>query len=128
MSRDRIENALRRVHSDTLANTTIEVFEPTESFSQGDGYSVSWSDTADATYDARVESPSTDAERERSGTTAEVDRVVKIRDDTGQTWTGFGDATEAPVRIEDTADGTRYEVQTVEDTHNGLTKLGVVEL
>lgn len=128
MARDVVSDALRRVHSTSLHNTTIEVYEPTVSYEQGDGWSISYPDTPHAAYDARLDSPSTDSERERSGTTAEIDVVIKVRDDTGQQWTGYGEETEAPVRILDPADQTMYEVQAVVTKHNGLTELEAVEV
>lgn len=125
---DRIANALRRAHTSDLSNTTIDVFEPSTSFTQGEGWDVTYPDSADATYDARVDSPEATAERERSGMTAEIDAVVIVRDDTGQTWTGFGTETEASVRAKDTADGTLYEVESVVDPHNGTIELEVTEV
>jgi len=127
VTRDRIANALRRAHTD-LANTTIEVYEPTVTYEQGDGYDVSYPDEPAAEYDVRVDSPEASSERERSGTISEIDAVVIVRDDTGQQWTGFDEETEAPARVEDTADGTRYEVQSVVDQHNGTLELEVAEL
>lgn len=128
MARDRVENALRRVHSTELANTTIEVYEPTESYTQGEGYEVTYPDTPNATYDARVDSPSVRSDRDRGGNTAEIDAIVYVRDDTGQTWTDYTAEAEAPVEVVDTADGTRYEVQAVTDPHNGTLELEVVEV
>jgi len=128
MARDRIASALRRTHSSTLVNTTIEVYAPSETYEAGEGFSVSYPDTATAEYDARVASPASRADRDRGGTTAEIDAVVSVRDDTGQTWTDYTDEQEAPVELVDTADGTRYEVETVIDPHNGLLELEVVEI
>lgn len=127
MPSDRLRDAFHRVH-DVMENTTIDVFEPSESFTQGDGWTVTYPDTADASYSARVEEPDADNDRERSGTTSEIDAVVRVRDDTGQQWTGFGDETEASIRVRDTADSRLYEVQSVVDTHNGWLKLAAVEV
>lgn len=128
MTRDRIANALRRVHSSELANTTVQVFEPNVEYVQGDGWNVTYPDQPAAEYDARVDSPSATSERDRSGTTSEIDAVVIVRDDTGQQWTDFGEEDEAPTRVEDTADSTRYEIETVVDQHNGTVKLGATAL
>jgi hypothetical protein len=128
MARDRVENALRRVHSTSLANTTIEVYEPSESYTQGEGYDVTYPDMPNTTYDARVDSPDAQTDRDRGGTTAEIDAVVYVRDDSGQTWTDYTAEAEAAVQIVDTADGTRYEVQAVTDQHNGTLELEVVEV
>lgn len=53
---------------------------------------------------------------------------MRVRDDTGQEWTGWGENTEAALRVRDEADGTMYEVQAVVETHNGLIELEAVEV
>lgn len=128
MPRDRLQNSLRRVHSKALHNAKIEVYEPTTSYSQGDGWDVSYPAMPTTYYEARVDEPTSDANRERSGTTAEIDVVIIVRDDTGQQWTGFGDKTEASSRVLDPADGTLYEVQDVVDAHNGTIELEATEV
>ena len=125
---DRIADALRRAHSDGLANTTIEVFEPTVDYAAGDGFDVTYPDSPTTTYDARVDSPSSSSDRQRSGTTSEVDAIVRVRDDTGQQWTEFGEDGDAPTRLRDTADGRVYEVKAVTDPHNGTLQLDVQEV
>lgn len=124
---DRIANALKRAHSGHLANTSIEVYEPTEEYAAGDGWTVTYPDTPAATYDARVDSPSARSDRGEGGTRSEIDAVVVVRDDLDQVWEDYTEEREAPVELVDTADGTRYEVQTVTDPHNGTLELEVVE-
>jgi hypothetical protein len=116
------------VHTNALTNTTIEVFEPTETYTAGEGFSVEYSDTPDATFDVRLSSPSATTDRNRGGTTGEIDATVSIRDDVGQEFVDFTDELQAPVEIRDSADGTRYEVESVTDPHNGLLELDVVEV
>lgn len=128
MSRDTVKNALRRAHTSSLHNTSIEVYEPAVSYTTGDGWSVSYPSQPAAEYDARVDSPSADSDRERSGTASEIDAVVIVRDDLGQQWTGFGEEMEASVRVRDTADGTRYEVESRVDQHNGTLELEASQL
>lgn len=125
---DRIAEALRRAHSDDLANTTIEVLEPAVDYAAGDGYDVSYPDLPTTTYDARVDSPSSSSERQRSGTTSEVDAIVRVRDDTGQQWAEFGEDGDTPTRLRDTADGRVYEVKSVTGAHNGTLQLDVQEV
>ena len=124
---DRIGSALRRLHSAALHNTTIEVYAPSETYSTGDGYEITYPDSPDATYQARVDAPDARTDRDRGGTTAEIDAVVVVRDDTGQTWDDYTADAEAPTELVDTADGTRYEVASVVDPHNGTLELEVVE-
>jgi len=128
VSRELIDDALRRAHSEALANTAIEVFEPQVAYDQGDGFDVSYPDQPAATIDARVDSPDATSDRQRSGTTSEVDAVVIVRDDTGQQWVGFGEEATAPSRVRDTNTGRVYEVKSVVDTHNGILELDVVEV
>lgn len=124
---DRIANALQRAHSAHLVNTSIAVYEPSEEYEAGDGWTVTYPDDPAATYDARVDSPSARSDRGEGGTTAEIDAVVVVRDDTGQVWEDYTEEREAPVELVDAADDTRYEVQSVTDPHNGTLELEVVE-
>jgi len=128
MAPDRINNALRRVHTSELANTTIEVFEPTESYDDDTGFEPDYPNSPTDTLDARVEQPSEDPRESEGGTTSDADAQVRVPDDTGIPWTDFGESGEAATQLEDTADGRRYEVQAVTDTHNGLLVLDVEEV
>jgi|GEM_PF-1106838 len=130
MPGDRIASALRRAHSTGLANTTIEVYEPSVDYAAGDGFDVTYPslDSPSAEYDARVDAPSPSSERQRSGTTSKIDAIVRVRDDTGQQWTEFGEDGDAPTRLRDTADGRVYEVTAVTDPHNGTLQLDVQEV
>lgn len=127
MTRNSVRRALQRVHSVQLANTTVEVFEPAESYKQGDGYTVTYPDLPSAAIEARVEEPSTNADQDRSGTSSEIDAEVRVRSDLDQQWTGWGESG-AATRLRDAADGRLFEVQSVVDGHNGLLKLEVVEV
>lgn len=128
MTRDAIESALRRLHTNTLANTAVDVFEPSVTYVAGEGYDVTYPDTPTASYEARIDSPSDVTDTDAGGTTAEIDAVVRVRDDTAQQWTGYGESGDAAARLRDTADGTLYEVQGVTDRHDGLTTLDVMEV
>ncbi|QLH82462.1 hypothetical protein [Halosimplex pelagicum] len=124
MPRDVVESALRRVHSGTLHNTTIDIYEPSDaSYSPGDGYSVTYPEAPTKSgIPARADSPQPDADRDTGGTTADVDRVYRVRDDAHDQWTGFGEDGEAAVRIEDET-ATTYVVETPVDERNGLIRL-----
>lgn len=127
---DVLEGAMRRAHTATMSTTTLEVFEPSVSYSQGDGFDVTYPGypgTPDATYDGRVDSPDTDDERDRSGTTSEADAVIRVRDDTGQQWTDWSDEADAPTHVRDTETGVRYEITSVLDKQDGLLELAAVE-
>jgi len=125
-----IERARRR-SLDLSYNTRVEVYEPTESYSPGDGYTVTRpnpeTDSPDATYEARAMDPQATSERERGGTTTEADRVFEVRDDTGQTWTDYGESGEAAVRVREVDTGIVYTVTTVTDRLDGRERLDCVE-
>jgi len=127
----RVESASRRA-LDLTFNTEIEVYEPTESYSPGDGYTVKRpdpeTDGPDAIYEARAMDPQATGERERGGTTAEADRVFEVRDDTGQTWTDYGESGEAAVRVREVGTGVVYTVETVTDRIDGRERLDCVEV
>lgn len=122
--RDHIEGALRRTHTSELATTTIDVYEPAETETVGEGIDVSYPDgPTDAGIDARADSPQPESDRDPGGTTADVDRLYRVRDDARDTWTGFGVAGEAPARIEDADTGETYVLVNVVDERNGLVRL-----
>lgn len=127
---DRIEAARRRA-LDVTWNTEVEVFEPTESYSPGDGYSVTRPDpetaSPDATYEARAMDPESESETERSGTDADVDRVFEVRDDIGQSWTDYGESGEAAVQLREAETGIVYTVEVVSDAHDGRERLACTE-
>jgi hypothetical protein len=123
---DRIPDALQRAHAD-LHNTDIDVYVPTETYSTGDGYDVTYPGSPTDTIPARVEAPSEQPDRDRGGTTSDADAEVYVRDDTGISWVGYGESGEAAVELVDTADGRRYVVEAVTDEHNGLLVLEVAE-
>jgi hypothetical protein len=125
---DRIDRALKRIHRRELQNTTVEVFEPTETYSAGEGFDVTYPDVPDNKLDVRLSSPSANTDRETGGTTGEIDAQISVPDDVNQQFTDFTDEEEAPVELRDTADGTRYEVEAVTDPHNGLLRLDVTEI
>jgi hypothetical protein len=125
---DRIDRALKRIHKRELQNTTVEVFEPSESYTAGEGFDVTYPDVPDNKLDVRLSSPSANTDRDPGGTTGEIGAQISVPDDVDQQFTDMTDEEEAPVELRDTADGTRYEVEAVTDPHNGLLRLDVTEI
>jgi len=127
---DRVEQARRRA-LDLTFNTDVEVYEPSETYSPGDGYSVERPDpdnaSPDATYRARAMEPSSTAETGRSGTDADVDRRFAVRDDLGQTWTDYGESGEAAVQVREVGAGIVYTVEAVTDANDGRERLDCME-
>jgi hypothetical protein len=107
---------------------TLEVFEPTESYSQSEGYDVSYPDTATATVDAEVVPPEEDADRDEGGTKTDADAVLYVADDTGVSFTDFGETGEAATRVLVVATGEMYVVTGATNQQNGLVKLAAVRV
>jgi len=128
---ERVESGSRRSLRFNY-NTRIDVFEPEETYEPGDGFSLTIpdpeTDPPDATYEAVAMAPEDSADRERSGTTSEVDRLFQVRDDTGQQWTDFGESGEAATRVREVETGLVYVVESVTDRHNGREQLDCVEV
>jgi hypothetical protein len=126
-----VESGRRRSLGFTY-DTRIDVFEPEETYTPGDGFTLTIpdpeTDTPDATYEAVAMSPEDAADRERSGTTSEVDRLFQVRDNTGQQWTDFGESGEAATRIKEVETGLVYVVESVTDRHDGRERLDCVEV
>lgn len=128
MARDRLANALRRVHTDALHNTTIEVYTPTETPDPGQGYSVSYPDVPDATIDAHASSIEDSTDRDEGGTASEADVIIRVKNNTGISWIEYGAESEASIQVVDVDTGVRYEIVAVGSEHNGLLKLEAVEV
>jgi len=127
MPRDLIADSLQRVHDTTLTNTQIEVFEPSVSYATGDGFDVSYPDDPSDTYDARIDGQNEAGEKERGGTTANIDAFIRVRDDHDQQWVGYGESGEAELRVVDTATDNEYAVESVSEPEGGLIVLRVTE-
>jgi hypothetical protein len=106
---------------------TLEVYEPTESFSQADGYSVSYPDAPTATVDAEVAPPEADANRDEGGTTTNADVVIYVDDGTDLSFTDFGESGEAATKVTMVATGESYKLTEATNEQNGLLKLEAVD-
>lgn len=127
MPRDIVRDALQRTHTNALANTTVEVRQPSVSYAPGDGFSVSYPDAPDAEVDARVSTPSPAGQKDRGGTAAEIDATIHIRSDVSPQLTGFGDDGDASARLTDTRTGTEFRAETVTDRTGGMTVIQASE-
>lgn len=118
----RITGVLRQYHA-RVANATVAVFVPDESYQAGEGFDVSYPETPTAAgIPARADSPTPDATREESGTGASVDRTFRVRADLPVSLTDFDVDGEAAVRLRDDT-GRDYLVESVVDERNGLLRL-----
>lgn len=126
---DRFQDQQRGRVQDALGFTqTLDVFQPTESFTQGEGWDITYPDSPTTTVDAEIGAPDAEGESTRGGTDVDADVIIRVPDDTAVTWREFGESGEAATRVEDVATGVRYEIETVDDEHNGLLVLQGVEV
>lgn len=122
---DRFEAGAER-HVEALGGAdALDVFEPAETYTAGEGYRTSVPDTPTTTVDADLAAPSETAERSRAGLDTDADLLVYVPADSGVSWTAAGDASESRTRVETPA-GDRYLVDTVTDTRDGLLRLDLV--
>lgn len=141
MTRDALADAIQRLHSEELANTTLEIYSPTEAYTAGEGFSATYPDEPDTTVPARVETPSGEAERDRGGTTSDADATIRVLDEPGfdegeygadgfgtLAYTEYGEDGEAPARLRDVSTDTMYELRHWESAHNGLLLIEAAEL
>jgi hypothetical protein len=106
---------------------SLDVYEPTETYTPGEGYSVTYPGSPARTVDAEIVPPEVLADRNRGGTTSEADAIIRVAEPRSQ-WVGFGSEGEASVEVVDTETGVRYQVETVASERNGLTRLEASEL
>jgi hypothetical protein len=107
----------------------IDVFQPTESFTQGEGWDVSYPSTADATLSGIAEPPDADRDRDRGGTTRDADLVLHVPADTNVTFDESGESGDAPTRVEVADSDRTYEVATAPDPQfDGLQTVACVEV
>jgi len=106
----------------------LNVYEPTESYSAGEGYDISYPGSPTDTVDAEITMPDASGDVDPGGTTVDADVVIRVTDDTGVSWREFGESGEAATRVEDTSTGVRYEIETVVSEHNGLLMLAANEV
>jgi hypothetical protein len=104
-------------------DNNVELYEPTESYTQGEGYDISYPSTPTEVVSGETEPPSASSDTDRGGTTREADLMVYVTDDISTDPTDSGESGEALTRVE--VDGTDfvYEVQYVEEQFDGMQKL-----
>jgi hypothetical protein len=105
---------------------SIDVYEPTETYSEADAYDTTYPDEPTRTIDAEVVPPEAVADRRLEGTISEADLVVYVAESYDQ-WTGYGVEGEASVRIVVRQTGVEYTVTDVADMTDGLLELQAVE-
>jgi hypothetical protein len=121
----RFEGSATRTNR-TLGGESIEVYEPTESYQQGEGWSVSYPDSALSTVTGEAVPPESDPNVDAGGTTETADMGVYVPSDSGVTWTDYGESGEATTRI-DVSD-SRYEITGMDEQFDGRVRLRCSEV
>lgn len=109
-------------------SNNVDVFVASESFTQGEGWEISYPSTADQTITGAPSPPDVDADRDRGGTTREADLIVDVPSDAGVAWTDSGESGEALTRINIDQTDETYEVVAVAEQFDGLDRLDCVEV
>jgi hypothetical protein len=123
---DRFEAGAER-HVEALGGAdALDVFQPTETRVAGEGITVSYPSTPNATVDADLAPPDEVADRDAGGLDTDADVVAYVPADAGVDWTAAGTAGEARTRVEDTDTGLLYAVEDVTGTRDGLLRLDCV--
>lgn len=106
----------------------VALFVPTESFVQGEGFSVSYPSAPTRRVAGLVSIPSASASDTPGGTTRTADLTVHVRSTLSVALTDAGESGEAKTRVEVNSAAGTYEVDTVVDTNDGLTRLECSEV
>ena len=111
---------------DALGAQQVDVYEPTETYTQGDGWSVSYPDTPSSTTEGEAVPPESDPNVDAGGTTETSDMGVYVSSSAGVSWTDYGESGQAVTRID--VAGTRYEVTGVDPQFDGRERLECTEV
>ena len=130
---DRFKQRQRELVQDALEWTdNVTIYTPSENYTAGEGYSLSYPDTPDLTIDCALMTPSEASQREDYGTYTDTDLVAEIPSDVPDSLTdgldGYGESGEGLARFEVTETGEIYEVETIENPQNGILVIGLGEL
>jgi len=105
---------------------TVDVYQPTETYEAGEGYSVGYPDEPTTTIDAALDPPSTSPDVDPGGTTETADLTIYVSNDVGIEFNVAGDTGEAETGI--VVDGIKYVIDDIDDQQDGLLALGCDEV
>jgi len=123
---DRFETSASRTLAGLGYEQNVDIYQPSETYVQGEGYDVEYPDTPTATIDGALEPPSTRTDVDPGGTTEQADLTVYVRPDVGVTFQAGGDSGEAETGV--VVDGLKYIVDDIDDQQDGLLALGCDEV
>jgi len=100
---------------------TVEVYQPTEEYAPGDGFSVVYPDTATAVLDGALDTPRDSSDVDEGGTTETADLTAYVRADVSIEFNVAGESGEALTGI--VVGGQKYVVDDIEDQFDGMIAL-----
>jgi len=106
----------------------VALFVPDETFIQGEGFSVSYPSAPTRRVAGLVSVPSATAGDTPGGTTRTADLTVHVRSSLSVALTDAGESGEAKTRVEVDSAAATYEIDTVVETNDGLTRLECSEV
>ncbi len=121
----RFESSAGRTNR-ALGAEPIDVYEPSESYTAGDGWSVTYPSSPTTTTEGEAVPPESDPNVDEGGTTQTADLGVYVPADSGVAWTDYGESGEAVTRVE--IDGAMYEVEAVDEQFDGRNRLACTEV
>jgi len=102
-------------------DANVAVYQPTEAYTPGDGFDVSYPDSPTTTLDGALDVPSDSSDVDAGGTTETADLTVYVRADVGVEFNTAGDSEEALTGL--VVDGLKYVVDDIEGQFDGLLAL-----
>ena len=107
-------------------NESVAVYQPTESYTAGDGYEITYPEEPTARLDAALSPPSVAADIDRGGTTESADLTVHLAADVKIAFNDAGETGEALTGLE--AAGRQYVVDEAEPQRDVFLLLRCVEV
>lgn len=104
----------------------VAVYQPTETYTPGDGYDIAYPDAPTATIDGALDPPSSAPDIGPGGTSETADLVVYVRAAVDIQFNTAGDTGEAKTGL--VVDGLQYVVDDIDDQQDGLLALGCDEV
>lgn len=125
---DRFDASAPRQIDELGFSDNIDVFEPTETYTAGEGFSTTYPGSADQTISGEVVPPSADPLVQENGTLAEKDLMVYVDDDTGLAFTEYGESGESSAKLSISGFDDDFRVEERNDQLDGYIQLGCVEI
>jgi len=123
---DRFADSASRTLDALGYENNVDVYQPSETYEAGEGYSTSYPDSPTDTINGALEPPSTDPDVDAGGTTESVDLTVYVREDVTIAFNDAGESGEAKTGL--IVNGTQYVVDSVDDQQDGFLELGCDEV